>query len=349
MVYHWKSHALLEEVHISIGRPQDVAEDPQQLLDMPNLRFDGVTGRLTVDVWAQPAEPASAFQFTVSAAAAQSMTFSSALGSGWAAYSGLDGDALTWAAFPQSLSVSLQSPTRLGELTIQLPAGTSATNAAFSGVVVGDASSSTGPELVVGPSTVSDSAGHFLVGGATSGSAVLHASRLADDGTPRSGINVLDAYAALKMAFGINPNADPDGNGPALPLQASPYQFMAADVNGSGTVTLSDALAILRMAVGAPNAISPEWMFVEEHRDFWDEAAGQFTLDKDNAAWDRAVQIQLPDQSQTNLVGVLKGDVNGSWQPSGSILKVTDFQPDHFISLSQESGAPLDQWGVYPS
>jgi Ca2+-binding RTX toxin-like protein len=350
VVYHWKSHALLDDVHISMGRPQDVAEDPQQLLDLRNMRFDGASGRLTVDVWAQPTGPASTFQFTVSAAHAQSMSFSSALGdTKWGASFGFDGDELIWAAVPKSLSLSLQNPTRLGELTIQLPEGTSAAEATFSGIRVGDALLPTGPKLVVGPGATADELGNFFVGGVFPGLTVLHASRLADDGTSRSGIDVMDAYAALKMAFGVNPNADPDGNGPALPLQASPYQFIAADVNGSGTVTLSDALAILRMAVGAPNATNLEWMFVEEDRDFWDEEAGRFTLDKDNAAWDRAVQIQLPDQSQTNLVGVLKGDVNGSWQPSGSILKVTDFQPDHFISLSQESGAPLDQWGVYPS
>jgi hypothetical protein len=120
---------------------------------------------------------------------------------------------------------------------------------------------------------------------------------------------------------------------------------MAADVNGSGTVTSADALAILRMAVKLSTALPQEWLFVEETRDFWNEATQSFTLSRASAAWDRAIPV--PAQGGTvNLVGVLKGDVNGSWAaPAGSTdLDVTD--PTYFQRLAQLLGQPSqDQWG----
>jgi hypothetical protein len=161
-------------------------------------------------------------------------------------------------------------------------------------------------------------------------------------------VSAADARAALQIAFGLNPNLDPDGAGPLQPLMVSPYQLMAADVNRSGSVTLSDALAILRMAVQTPNALDPTWMFVEEDRDFWDASTGRFTLDAEAAAWDPVINVDHPAASSTDLVGVLLGDVNGSWQASGAARTITDIDPSHFINLSQSLGSPLDQWGVYP-
>jgi hypothetical protein len=157
-----------------------------------------------------------------------------------------------------------------------------------------------------------------------------------------------DALAALRIAVGLNPNPDPDGTGPKTAPAVSPYQIMAADVNGSGTVTSADALAILRMAVKLSTAVPQEWMFVEEKRDFWDEATQKFTLSRTSATWDRTITAD-PASGAVNLVGILKGDVNGSWvAPTGSTdLDVTD--PTYFQRLAQLIGVPSqDQWGGGP-
>jgi hypothetical protein len=87
------------------------------------------------------------------------------------------------------------------------------------------------------------------------------ALRPTGDGTANSGITSADALAALRIAVGLNPNVDPDGDGPLPRPPISPYQIMAADVNGSGTVTSADALAILRMAVKLSTAMPQEWLF----------------------------------------------------------------------------------------
>jgi hypothetical protein len=179
------------------------------------------------------------------------------------------------------------------------------------------------------------------------GTYALSASRAVGDGSSTSGISSADALAALRIAVGLNPNADPDGPGPLERLPISPYQIMATDVNGSGTVTSADALAILRMAVRLPNALPQEWMFVEETRDFWDEAAndgqGAFTLNRQNAQWDRDILAEVG--SEVNLVGVLKGDVNGSWQPPAGSLDLDVINPSHLPSLASLIGVPVEQWG----
>jgi hypothetical protein len=98
------------------------------------------------------------------------------------------------------------------------------------------------------------------------------------------------ADAALRLAIGQNPNA-PDADG-ARP-QVSAFQRMAADVNEDGAVNTADALAILRMAVRHADAPQARWRMVPESA---------------------APDPQAPAQP-LGLVGVLVGDVDGSWLP----------------------------------
>ena len=128
-------------------------------------------------------------------------------------------------------------------------------------------------------------------------------------------------------------------------MAVSPYQFMAADVVGTeGRITATDAYAILQMAIHLPAAPAKEWVFVEDSRDFWDEATQAFTLDRNHTTWDHSISATAAQQ--TNLVGVLKGDVNGSWAaPAGSTdLDVLD--AGYFDALTQVYGMPLAQFGV---
>ena len=108
-----------------------------------------------------------------------------------------------------------------------------------------------------------------------------------------------DALAALKMAAGINPNSD---NSPV-----SPYQFLAADVNHDGQVKAADALNILKMAVKLSTAPANEWLFVPE-------SVGSESMSRTHVVWpDNPIPVMLGADHELDLIGIVKGDVNGSW------------------------------------
>jgi hypothetical protein len=104
------------------------------------------------------------------------------------------------------------------------------------------------------------------------------------------------------------------------------------------------------MSVKLPTAPAAEWLFVEETRDFWNEAAnngqGAFTLTRTAALWDKAIAATLQDNGEVNLVGVLKGDVNGTWAAPAGSQDLDVINPLYFQNLSSLIGAPLDQWAV---
>ena len=108
-----------------------------------------------------------------------------------------------------------------------------------------------------------------------------------------------DALAALKIAVEMNPNAD----GTAI----SPYQYLAADVNHDGQVKAADALNILKMAVQLDTAPANEWLFVPE-------SVGSESMTRNNVIWpDNPTLITLNHDLELNLIGIVKGDVDGSW------------------------------------
>jgi Ca2+-binding RTX toxin-like protein len=196
-------------------------------------------------------------------------------------------------------------------------------------------------------STSSD--GNYALSIPDEGAYRVQASRSLTTAETGSVVSAADALAALKLSVGINPNSDPDGTGPLTALPVSPYQFLAADVNGDGRVSAADALAILKMAVKRSDAPSREWLFVNEAHDFWNEAAangGAFTTTRSAVPRDGVMpgMIDITDGSSVNLVAVLKGDVNGNWQ---SQLDVPQGLPDsYFRDLSLKLNTPAVQWGI---
>ena len=112
-------------------------------------------------------------------------------------------------------------------------------------------------------------------------------------------IKANDALAALKIAVGMNPNAD----GSAV----SPYQYLAADVNHDGQVKAADALNILKMAVKLSTAPEMEWLFVPE-------SVGSESMSRTHVVWpDNPIPVTLDMDLDVNLIGIVKGDVDGSW------------------------------------
>lgn len=161
---------------------------------------------------------------------------------------------------------------------------------------------------------------------------------LADRDTNRT-ITSADALAALKIAVGLNPNSDPDGAGPQEALPVSPYQLIAADINGDGRVTSADALGILKVAVGLSDAPPVSWALVSESAPLWQTSDTKGLVHNTSLPY----QFTYPDQTQVNFVAVLVGDVNASW----AAVDGTDTLDDaYFTSAAAGSGAPLSIWGL---
>ena len=156
-----------------------------------------------------------------------------------------------------------------------------------------------------------------------------------------------DALAALKIAVGINPNIDPDGGGPLQPIPVSPYQFIAADINQDGRVTSLDALEILKNAVNLSTAIRSVWLFLPESYIFWDgdvnEGRGAYLVDNQSIIQiPTGIALTASNAGSANFVALRLGDVDGSWESSGS----TQLTQNYFEALVDTGVSPLSQWGL---
>jgi beta-glucanase (GH16 family) len=187
---------------------------------------------------------------------------------------------------------------------------------------------------------VSTGADGIAAVGVTPGSHVITAVRSADDAG--RAITAADALAALHIAVGLNPNAPPGADGAVAAPQVSPYQLLAADVNGDGRVTAADALAILRMAVKLPGAPVPRWIFVDEANSTWDPATLRFIPTRSSVTPAAPIAASIAADTRIGLAGVLTGAVLGRWvPPPGSASLPTAY----FQALSLAGGVPMDQWG----
>ncbi|ABB23554.1 VCBS domain-containing protein [Pelodictyon luteolum] len=84
-------------------------------------------------------------------------------------------------------------------------------------------------------------------------------------------------------------------------------QLYAADVDHSGTVDATDVALIGQMSAGVTEAPANEWIFVAA--DVADDAATGTSVD-----WTKTLtEIDLQSNATVELVGIVKGDVNGSW------------------------------------
>lgn len=116
-------------------------------------------------------------------------------------------------------------------------------------------------------------------------------------------VNLTDAIAILKMIVGLNVNS----NNTAL----SPYQAIAADFDQSGDVGLTDAIGVLKMVVGL-SAPTPTWKYYDDAKLASTYTSAQSLNPK---GWTTTAVISDTGtaDSSVKLVGVLTGDVDGSW------------------------------------
>ena len=149
----------------------------------------------------------------------------------------------------------------------------------------------TGPD---GLGTLQDIGGTHLI------LSVQKAVTPAEATTASRAVTLQDAVSILRMIASQETSA----NSPPV----SRFQSLAADFDGSGTVSLADALGVLRHAVGL-QAPKPSWVFVEEG----DDALP--TILSPGIPGPVTIDVSPAGPIEVNLIGVLRGDFDGSWDP----------------------------------
>lgn len=138
--------------------------------------------------------------------------------------------------------------------------------------------------------------------------AIKSISSDADKAAAAQSVGLTDAISILKMIVGLNVNS----GSTAL----SPYQVVAADFNRDGTVGLTDAIDVLKAVVGL-TAPSPTWTFMDARKVASNLTMDSYNNDKtkslDNGWMSPNMPLNLNTTTDVKLVGVLSGDVDGSW------------------------------------
>jgi hypothetical protein len=116
-------------------------------------------------------------------------------------------------------------------------------------------------------------------------------------------VNLTDAIAILKMIVGLNVNSN---NSPL-----SPYQAIAADFDQSGDVGLTDAIGVLKMVVGL-SAPTPTWKYYDDTKLASAYTSAQ-SLNPKGWTTSAAISDTATTDNSVKLIGVLTGDVDGSW------------------------------------
>ena len=135
------------------------------------------------------------------------------------------------------------------------------------------------------------------------------ASKTPGETNKAGAVNLTDAISILKMIVGLNVNSN------SAPL--SPYQTIAADFDQSGSVDLSDAIGVLKMVVGL-SAPAPTWKYFDDAKLAAAYIPAQAMSPK---SWSTSSLVSqtssgsfnVPTDASIKLVGVLTGDVDGSW------------------------------------
>ncbi len=338
IAYHWSSHALLSGTTATVTGDGKASASFAAPFQIRALAFDGA-GDARFELWVDAGAGIENLDVALTVGGGAPLVWTQAtLPAAW-------GD-LVVEATPGRLTVGgigtapLTGAVKLGSVVVDLAAGTNRLRIDMEAGHAGDSETAAFATELARVTT--GAAGSIQILDLADDRHALSLARGTSD--TGSAISSQDALAALKIAVGRNPNTDPDGTGPLQPLLTSPYQFIAADATGDGRVTSQDALAILKMAVRRSDAPAREWIFVSEEADFWNETMGTVSLTRNAVTYAKPPFTVDPATGQAvNFVGILKGDVNGSWS-AGSGAQTLD--TSYFEALAERLGVPAAIWGV---
>ena len=160
-----------------------------------------------------------------------------------------------------------------------------------------------------GQTGTSDSTGAFSMAGmAQDSGASLFTMNVSKPMTAtkatEAGITLTDVLAALKVYLGKDLPTDYKSN----------YNYIAADFDANGVVNLTDVLSLLKYYLGKTTTAAPSWTFVDASDvDGSGNIAGTSGTVSKAATAPHAVDVDLGTATSVELVGVLRGDVDGSW------------------------------------
>ena len=181
--------------------------------------------------------------------------------------------------------------------------GASASSSSLEGVrLFSDAESATNAQGALALTGVQDNRD-----AADDGVITLSPSLTSTSARMKAAISLTDVLSTLKIYLG---KGLPD-------TIASPLNYIAADFDNSGTVTLNDVLQLLKYYLGKSTSYTPTWQFVDA-ADFGTNGttfmgATGANLSKDNTVPHAIDQAFDDSHSSIQLLGVLRGDVDGSW------------------------------------
>ncbi len=291
----WKTGAVITEATSVIASHPDTAVT--SLVVFRNIQV-AADGSRTVELWENSEKgdiTSLQLELTLPTGSVPAWLDGEGLPAGWSslANTGISGHFILGGMGTTALSVG---PIKLGTLALTVP-----TNPQHFDLLLSTGWLGSDPVPVVGTAletmtTALDGLYQHL--GVADGTYSLTSTKVS--GTAESNaVKANDALAALKIAVGMNPNTDNSA--------VSPYQYLAADVNGDGQVRAADALNILKMAVKFSTAPQNEWIFVPE-------SVGSESMSRTHVVWpDNPVSVTLDVDQDLPMIGIVKGDVNGSW------------------------------------
>lgn len=111
---------------------------------------------------------------------------------------------------------------------------------------------------------------------------------------PKNGITTFDIVLAQKHILNIEPFQ-------------TPYEYIAADVNASGTVTGFDMVLMRKMILGIIDTfdVVPTWQFIPSDYEFPD---GDYT----NFPTQLPLDQNRANRSDVDFIGIKTGDINAS-------------------------------------
>ena len=139
------------------------------------------------------------------------------------------------------------------------------------------------------------------------------------DINPLNGVSTFDLVLISKHILGIN-------------TFQSPYQWIAADVNRSGTITAFDMVQVRRLILNIETTFSNNtaWRFVEADYEF----STQNPLTENFP--EKGLIQNLHQAMQMDFVAIKVGDVNGSAQPNSLQLAEVRSSPELFTIETQD-------------
>ena len=146
--------------------------------------------------------------------------------------------------------------------------------------------------------------------GVDDGLTVLNPTLAADP--KQASITLTDVLGALKVYL----------NKPLDGTYDTSYKYIAAVFQGDGDVDLSDVLSLLKYYLKKPVDAAPGWVFVDSAQTV---TLGNQTLPESNSAGQALskshaapadIHANLDSDTPLQLIGVLRGDLDGSWSPT---------------------------------